>query len=149
MGKVHWKRMLTAIICLTVLTCYAFSNDSATNALKRSLAKQGFTGTLTGKVKISKVGVIAVGDTKYQIFYYEWQESNPPGLAIHASQRIILMKGAGQYIGFYRVEGPPTKVGPQSILFDHPESLGNSISFDKNGPPTRVRLSGELYDLEK
>jgi hypothetical protein len=123
--------------------------DKYAGQIRKYLSSQGFTGELNGKVEITKLGNIAVGSTRYKIFYYAWEESNPSGAAVHASYRVILIRGSNRYIGSYSVEGRPKKLGLSSIQFDYPEAVGNKIIFDKNGPPAKVLLNGELQVLAK
>jgi hypothetical protein len=141
--------MVMLLTYVLVVTCCAFANSSGTEAIRKTLATQGFTGALDGKIAIKKLGVIAVGPTAYQIFSYIWEESCPPGAAIHASQRIVVMAGTGRYIGSYSVEDPPTRLVRNAILFGYSESLGNRIRFDRNGPPTKIHLNGELHIFAK
>lgn len=148
-----WKHcrilVLVFFMCASLMCFKADADDRYSGQIREYLSSQGFTGELTGKVEIKKLGDITVGRKQYQIFYYAWEESNSSGAAIHASYRIILMKDSNQYIGSYSVEGRPKKLGLSSIQFDYPETVGNKIIFDKNGPPAKVLLNGELKILAK
>lgn len=125
------------------------ADNKHADQIRRILSSQGFTGKLAGKISFTKLGDIVVGSIRYQVFYYTWEESNPPGAAIHASYRIILLQDPDKYIGSYSVEGSPKRLGLSSIQIDYPESLGNTIIFDKSGPPSQVLLNGELHVLAK
>jgi hypothetical protein len=136
-------------MCISIGTCGAFANDIGIDAVRESLATQGFTGTLSGKVKITNVGIISTGGKKYQIFYYRWEESCPAGLAIHSSQRLIVITGTHQYLGSYSIGDRPSGFRGSSVLFAFPDIEGNRITFGKNGPPAKVLLDGELLNLFK
>jgi hypothetical protein len=127
----------------------ALAQRASADSLRRLLSKQGFTGELTGNVQFTKLGVLGCNATNLRVFYYEWEESNPPGVAIHQSKRIILVGPHNEYIGSYAVEDRPITIGRKSLVFDYPEKLGNVIRCDQNGLPKSVLLNGEPQILAK
>jgi len=149
MQNLHWKYMFVPIMFVLFAAFCTSAYCSGSKTIKSALANQGFSGVLTGKIEINELGVIAIGNTQYHIFYYSSEGSKHPGEAIHASYRIILMTGNNMYLGSYIVEDQPTRLTHNSILFGYTEDLGNTIDFDKNGPPKQVLLDGYLLDLAK
>src|ERR1039458_1811378 len=75
-------KKLIALLLFFQITGFTQSTDQG--ALKRLLAKGGFSGELNGKVRLTQLGTIQCGQTGYAVIYYEWEESNPPGAAIRS-----------------------------------------------------------------
>jgi len=83
------------------------------------------------------------GKHELQLYYYTWEETQPHGEAIHAAYRILLLSEAQEYLGQYQVEGDhPTMRGKKYLEFPYPESEGNRIQCDQDGPPAEVILNG-------
>ncbi len=97
---------------------------------------------LEGKVAFDSLGTFDCGARKLEVFYYSWEESNPPGLAIHASYRILFMAGTN-YLGSYHVQDRPERVTRTAIVFNYPQNDGNAISCDGGKLPDSVLLNGE------
>lgn len=143
-------RYLAGILTLAQLVaCFAIAQKTGDKALKELLSKQGFTGELKGKVNFDSLGSLQCNADKLQVFYYEWEESHPPGFAIHASYRVIFIGKGNRYLGSYAVEDQPKIVGSLALIFDYPAKLGNTIRCDPSGLPKSVLLDGELPELEK
>ena len=140
-------RLVTACVLTLVVCCWAWPETSA--SLKQSLSRQRFSGELAGNVHVTRLGSLVCSGKNLQVLYYEWEESHPPGAAIHAQYRILFMDAGSHYLGSYVVEDRPTKVGPTSIRFGYPERLENSIGCNKQGLPSRVLLNGELQVFSK
>jgi hypothetical protein len=138
--------MKKLIVLLLFLRIAAFTQSTDRGALKRLLAKQGFSGELNGKVRMTQLGTMECGHAEYAVIYYEWEESNPPGAAIHATQRVLFLEGDG-YVGSYSVDDRPSKITPASILFDYPQALGNVIACNRTQLPKAVLLNGESHVL--
>ena len=99
----YLMRVLLAAILLS-LTSGAQKLD--TQWLRDILSKQGFTGTLQGKVTFSRLGTMRCNSVALEVYYYTWEETNPPGRAIHASYRLIFIEDR-QYLGQYVVSDCP------------------------------------------
>ena len=121
----------------------------ATSDLKRMLAEQGFTGELKGKVRFSSLGRLTCNARKLQVLYYEWEESNPPGNAIHSQYRILFLGNESKYVGSYAVDDRPIAVGPDALLFHYEKDRGNKVQCNAHGLPNEVLLNGEPHALFK
>lgn len=130
-------------------TLFAQSNRGSEWNLKKTLASQGFSGQLTGKVHFTLLGDLACNTQKFRAFYYEWEESNPPGKAIHAQYRVLLIDMRGNYTGSYVVEDRPVRVTPNALVFPYEERLGNKIQCDADGWPESVILNDQGGTLFK
>ena len=82
-------RVLLAVVLLSV-TSGAQKTD--TNSLRDILSKQGFTGLLKGKVTFNLLGNMRCNSAVLQVYDYTWEETNPPGRAIHASYRLLFVQ---------------------------------------------------------
>ena len=117
--------------------------------LRNLLESQGFSGGFKGKVRISRLGEMDCGGSKLQVYYYTWEETHHPGLAIHAAYRILFLKNSTTYLGQYKVEDKPKLLKPNKLVFNYSESDGNSIQCDQNGLPESVLTNGENLTLFK
>ena len=82
--------------------------------------------------------------TSYRVIDHEWYESNPPGEAIHASYRLVLLKGGTRYVGSYIVEGRPVvEMTPAAINKGQRKDGGADQVAQKSPHPftDRFRLS--------
>lgn len=110
--------------------------------MKEQLSRQGFSGPLTGKVHLDELGSLHCGIRVYRVFFWDWEESNPPGEAIHAAYRLIFFDGE-KYLGSYKVGDRPNTLTAESILFPYPEKFGNRIACADIGPGRNADLNGE------
>ena len=136
-------------VLLFSVTVLAQNPHTSTGSLKRLLAQQGFTGALEGKITIKRLGIFHCGSRQLEVFYHTWEESNPPGRAIHAAYRVVLLENGSRYVGSYKVQDPPAKIARAAIFFDYPKDAGNVIACDDNSLPESVVLNGEGADLFK
>ena len=140
------RYLLTNILLIGML-CLPNANGESTVKLKKELASQHFTGVLEGNVRFTTLGQLSCGSSSLQVFFYEWEESTPPGEAVHSSYRVILMHGA-TYLGSYVVADKPSLQGDE-LRFPYTEN-GNSIRCGIEGaPPKKVLLDGENISLAK
>jgi hypothetical protein len=121
----------------------------ATTDLKRLLTEQGFSGSLTSEARFTEIGDLACNTRKLRLIYYEWEESNPPGNAIHAQYRILFIGDKSKYIGSYIVEDRPTTILSDALVFGYEGKLGNKIQCNAQGLPKTVLLNGESSNLFK
>lgn len=91
-------------------------------SLKDILSKQGFSGLLEGKVTFELLGSMQCNSSKLQVYYYTWEETNPPGRAVHFSQRLIFIENR-EYKGHYVVEDHPALLNNQTLLFPIHETM--------------------------
>ena len=117
--------------------------------IKKLLADQGFTGTMEGNVGLHQIGEIQCNASKFQVWYYTWEESGPPGLAIHAAQRLVFIQKGDRYLGSYAVDDRPARITINSLSFRYSDKSGNSIRCGRGELPTTVLLNGEILSLEK
>ena len=133
---------------LVLTTPDSFSQTDRKHQLIRTLADQGFSGSLAGKISLSELGHLNCGVNAYRTVFYEWEEINPPGKAIHSAQRLIFLAGT-RYVGSYVIEDRPVQITSASILFGYKENLGHAIVCDDIGPGKEVLLDGELHSFSK
>jgi hypothetical protein len=102
------------------------------------------------------VGSIGAGSRHYEIWRYSYEEfpkSTDP--ILHSRHRILVFEQQAKglsYTGSYIIDDVPFHVQGQAVKLDSPAgtALGkDEIVFDDNGPPTEVRLNGQLLRLEK
>jgi hypothetical protein len=136
--------MKASIGCLLLLSASVFAQAprTSTSTLRQLLAQQGFSGALEGKIAIKRLGVLHCGSRSLEVFYHSWEESHPPGKAIHAAYRIVFLENGHKYVGQYKMQDPPTKVTRTAIVFDYPEGDGNTIACEGDALPEEVTLDG-------
>ncbi|MDR3753887.1 MAG: hypothetical protein P4K93_09545 [Terracidiphilus sp.] len=119
-----------------------------TKSLREILSKQGFTGLLQGKITFKFLGNMRCSSAALGVYYYTWEETNPPGRAIHFSQRLIFIENQS-YLGQYVIADRPTLIKADSLRFPYPKDDGNTIQCDQNGLPELVHLGGGDIPLER
>lgn len=140
------RYFLTSLLLIGML-CSPSAECESTAKLKNILAGQSFSGVLEGNVIFTTMGQFTCGSNSLQVVFYEWEESMPPGKAVHSSYRVILMHGA-TYLGSYVVEDKPSIQGNE-LMFPYTEN-GNSIMCGTEGRlPKKVLLDGEIVSLVK
>ncbi|HKO19383.1 MAG TPA: hypothetical protein VJU82_10910 [Acidobacteriaceae bacterium] len=133
-----------ALACLALaIAMNCQSADSGQHSLKQQLSRDGFSGPLTGRIKFTRIGLLECGERQYRAFYYEWEQSQPLGKAIHAHSRLLFLDDAGRYLGSYSVEDRPIRLTIHSIVFAYTEQMGNRIRCSDIGPGRHVLLDGE------
>jgi len=143
--------MKASFFCLLLLSTGIFAQTprTSTSTLRHLLAQQGFSGALEGKIAIKRLGVFHCGSRPLEVFYHSWEESNPPGKAIHAAYRIVFLENGNKYVGQYMVQDPPVNITRTAIVFDYPEGYGNTIECEGESLPEQVQLNGESGVLFK
>ena len=131
------------------MTFAAKKPSLSVSQLKSILGKQGFTGMLNSEAHFSELGILACGSKQYEVFYYEWYETHPPGRAIHAQYRIVFIENDSTYIGSYVVQDRPKIISRDAVEFDCAESDGNRLQCSADGLPDSLLLDGETRDLLK
>lgn len=140
-------RFLLTSTFLVVTICLPRASGEPSAKLKKELASQHFSGVLEGKVRFTNLGQFNCGSYSLQAVFYEWEESSPPGKAMHSSYRVILMHRA-TYLGSYVVADKPSIRGDE-LRFPYTEN-GNSIKCGVDGaPPKEVLLDGENVSFAK
>lgn len=136
--------MKASFFYLLILSTSVFAQPprTSTRTLKHLLAQQGFSGALEGKIAIKRLGVLRCGSRTLEVFYHSWEESHPPGKAIHAAYRIVFLENGNKYVGQYKVQDPPTKITRTAIVFDYPAGDGNNIECEGDSLPEEVTLNG-------
>jgi hypothetical protein len=136
---------LAVYLLLAGVDCVA-QNDH--HDVKKQLSQQGFSGLLKGKVHINELGSLQCGMQSYRVFFWEWEESNTHGNAVHAANRVIFFD-RDRFIGCYSVEDRPIMPIKESVLFSYPEEWGNRIACTDIGPGKRIVLNGEWTSFFK
>jgi hypothetical protein len=133
--------LLRVLLVAALLTTTSGAQKLDTKSLRDILSKQGFTGTLQGKVTFSRLGTLKCNSATLQVYYYTWEETNPPGRAIHFSQRLIFVENRN-YIGQYVVSDRPVQVRPDLLRFPVSEEDGTSLRCDQEGLPKSLIFDG-------
>jgi hypothetical protein len=112
-------------------------------SLERILSKQGFSGQLTGNVKVrfAFLGDMKCGSAVLHVYYYTGEETHPPGKAIHFNQRLIFLENRN-YLGQYDISDRPVLVQQKTLRFPVSEEDGNSLECGRDGLPKSVLLDG-------
>jgi hypothetical protein len=132
-------RVLLAAAMLLPFTSSAQKLDE--KSLRDILSKQGFTGTLQGKVTFALLGKMECGSAMLHVYYYTWEETDLPGRAIHFSQRLIFLENR-IYLGHYVISDRPVLVNPNTLRFPVSQEDGNSLKCDRDGLPKSLYLDG-------
>jgi hypothetical protein len=145
-----WQRTSIVFVLLAIVLLLVTSTAQKldTKSLRDILSKQGFSGELQGKVTFSRLGTIKCNAGELQVFYYTWEETNPPGRAIHFSQRLIFIEKQN-YIGQYVISDRPVLVKPDFLRFPVSEENGNVLRCDQEGLPKSLYLDGGDRILER
>ena len=125
--------------------CQPLNNGQ--RSLKQQLSRDGFSGSLTGRVHLTQLGTLHCATQQYRVLYYEWEESSHPGKAIHATQRLLFLDNADHYLGSYTIADRPVKVTSDAVVFA--STTGNRIGCSDVGIGKRVLLDGELEEFFK
>jgi hypothetical protein len=91
MKRIDTFRFVYPAVVLSIGASPLCAHQPNTRALTTLLAQQGFSGELHGNVHFTPLGTLACHGKKLQTFFYEWEQSNPPGKAIHATHRILFI----------------------------------------------------------
>jgi hypothetical protein len=139
---------MLVLLTVVLLSSSASARELDTHSLKDILSKQGFTGLLQGKVTFGLLGGMQCNSAMLQVYYYTWEETNPPGRAIHFSQRLIFIKNR-EYMGQYVIADRPTLFKQQSLRFPYSRDDGNTLQCVQGGLPESVHLGGQDILLER
>jgi len=133
--------LLRVLLMAMLLPITSSAQRLDTTSLKEILSKQGFTGLLQGKVTFQFLGSMKCNSAALQTYYYTWEETNPPGRAIHASYRLIFIENR-HYVGQYVVSDRPVLVKQDVLRFPVSEEDGSSLRCDQDGLPKALYLDG-------
>ena len=133
--------LMRVLLVTTLLSLTSSAQRQDTKSLKDILSKQGFTGLLQGKVTLTLLGNMKCTSAALQVYYYTWEETNPPGRAIHFSQRLIFIENRN-YVGQYVVSDRPVLVKRELLRFHYSKDDGNTIECDQEGLPKSLLLNG-------
>jgi len=134
-------QLMRVLLMATLLSLASNAQKLDSTSLKDILSKQGFTGLLQGKVAFTLLGDMECNSAVLQVYYYSWEETNPPGRAIHASYRLIFISKR-HYLGQYLVSDRPVLVKPDTVRFPVSREDGNTLKCDRNGLPKSLYLDG-------
>ena len=144
------QRKTPVLVGTLLIMMLGISSYSETNSqhLKCLLIQQKFSGVLDSGVTLTSLGSMRCGDKSLRVIYYEWNEPGPrPGLAQHASYRVLFMEGS-VYLGHYTVEDKPV-IRDDILRFPYSKS-GYMISCKKDGVlPESIVLDGQPMTLQK
>ena len=147
-GRLPVKSVFRSFASFVLLFAGCIDMHAATHwltfaKLKKLLESQDFSGGFEGRVHISRLGEMDCAGSKLQVYYYTWEETHPPGDAIHAAYRVLFFKDSTTYLGQYKVSDRPKLQNANKLVFPYAESDGNSIQCDRNGLPQSVLADGE------
>lgn len=132
---------MRVLLVATLLSLTSNAQKLDSKSLKDILSKQGFTGLLQGKVAFTLLGDMKCNSAVLQVYYYTWEETNPPGRAIHASYRLIFIENRN-YLGQYVVSDRPALVKPDTVRFPVSQEDGNTLKCSQEGLPKSLYLDG-------
>ncbi|HEV2272932.1 MAG TPA: hypothetical protein VGR96_02135 [Acidobacteriaceae bacterium] len=136
------------LLAIVLLSGTSTAQRLDTKTLRDILSKQGFSGELHGRVTFSRLGTIKCNTEELQVFYYTWEETNPPGRAVQFSRRLIFIEKQN-YIGQYVISDRPVLVKPDLLRFPVSEADGNALRCDQEGLPKSAYLDGEGRTFER
>jgi hypothetical protein len=141
---------MLVLLAMVLLSSTASSQKLDSKSLTDILSKQGFTGQLYGNVKVTltRLGAMKCNAETLQVYYYTGEETNPPGRAIHFSQRLIFIDNR-EYLGQYVIADRPTLLRLQTLRFPYSRDDGNTIQCGQEGLPELVHLDGSDIPLER
>ena len=142
------KYMLCVLLIAALLTLSSDAEKLSRKSLEHILSEQGFGVLLQGKVRFAHLGEMKCGSKILDVYYYTWEETNPPGRAIHFSQRLNFLENR-TYVGHYVISDRPVLVKPDRLRFPVPEEEGNLLRCDKDGLPKSAYMDGRDIVLEK
>jgi hypothetical protein len=64
------------------------------------------------------------------------------------SKRLLVLSNS-KYLGMYAIDEFPRRIKGNTVEFPGPEKWGNKIVFDKETPPSKIYLDGEVRELFK
>ena len=144
----HFSNLRRALLVAMILSLTCSAQKQDTKSLRQILSKQGFSGLLQGKVTFTLLGNLKCNSAALQVYYYTWEETNPPGRAIHYSQRLIFTERQN-YIGQYVISDRPVLVKPDLLRFPVSRGDGNTLRCDRDGLPKSLYLDGGDRVLER
>ena len=134
--------LLRVLLVAMLLPLTSSAQKLSTKSLKDILSKQGFSGELKGKITFALLGEMKCGSKMLRVYYYTWEETNPPGHAIHFIQRLIFIENR-EYRGQYVVSDRPVLVKPDKLRFPVSGGDRNSLKCDQDGLPESFILDDE------
>jgi hypothetical protein len=148
------KRIVLALLFAVTASGAAASQTHFGKAeIFAALRAGNMTGFNGEDVRIRTVGSMTVGKTHYLIVYYRWEQSWAHAVGFpHAARRLVILtsnEGKLTYLGFYEEEDPPIAIRGNKLIFPYPESLGNTLVIDENGPPRETGFGGYSHLLGK
>ena len=143
--RTHLVRSLLVVMLLPITSGAQRLNA---RSLKDILASQGFSGVLHGKIAFAFLGNMKCNPAEIQVYDYTWEETNPPGRAVHFSQRLIFIHDQ-KYLGQYVIEDRPTLTRSGLLRFPYSKELGNTIQCKRGGLPESVYVDGYNLALQR
>lgn len=155
---------IAALALLALAACQrpAPTRPAPPSDISGLLRAQGFDFLDIGpEVTISPLCAMQVGPTRYDFFWYEWQQQpeNAPG-ALHAARRLIQLRDGRTYDGYYGVlmpeDRPTCRPDRRELVFrtdpDVVQALGttpeNVVPVGQSGLPDRIWVNGAIYDRD-
>ena len=92
--------LVRALLAAMLVSFASSAQELDKKSLERILSKQGFSGQLTGNVKVrfAFLGNMKCGSAVLHVYYYTGEETHPPGKAIHFNRRLIFLENR-TYLG--------------------------------------------------
>jgi hypothetical protein len=70
------------------------------------------------------------------------------GNSCRGTSRLLIFSEDKKYIGEYsHYDAIPIRIENNQIIFDATPESGNSIIFDEEGPPKKVRINGDFLEF--
>jgi hypothetical protein len=140
--------LVRALLAAMLVSFASSAQELDKKSLERILSKQGFSGQLTGNVKVrfAFLGNMKCGSAVLHVYYYTGEETHPPGKAIHFNRRLIFLENR-TYLGQYDISNRPVLVKQRALRFPVSEADGNLLECDRDGLPKSLLLDGGDRDI--
>ncbi len=109
------------------------------------LAKEASSGEYGKGVQVQYLGEVHVGTKKFYVVYttYSWDHG------VRETDSLVFFSENWRYIGNYgEVYDPPERICGNVLYWPYDPKIGNRIELNKNGPPAKVILDGEVYGFD-
>lgn len=151
-----------AIITVALLALAGCQRPAPPSDITGLLRAQGFRYLDEPEVTISPICSMQVGPTRYDFFWYKWQQQpeRAPG-ALHAAHRLIQIRDGQTYDGHYGSlmpeDRPTCRSDRRALVFsasaNDVEEFGRAphamVPVGADGLPQRILVNGQFYTRDR
>lgn len=151
------KIALVFLLGLSVIAGPAVAATDYHSGIWNLLRAAHFNFADNGDSRVHREGIIKTGGKRYEIWRHAWEETpeHMRGSTLHGHYNILIFeqtKRGLSFFGFYDDDGVRMHIKGRTIKFDYPPEeaqYGDTIEFDDNGPPSKIRLNGEIHPFRR